>query len=385
MKVCIFRASDGACDYYRTVIPVNKAAEMKELERKELWISNILVSMAYEQEKFVDAINSDIHFLQRVSGSNLITKLRNFSKEAKINAHLVMDYDDDVFHVSPFSNHYVDYGTEELKIVHNGQLIHEWKDGVNINLKANQKRIDEIKRSCEAVDMITTTTDHLASVYRQFNDNVRVLPNCVDMNGWKRLNIVRDNPEEIRICWAGGHSHWEDLYLIRESLREIAAKYPQVKIVMVGYMPNSMKNDFRPGQVEFHPWVETPAHPWRIATLDIDIAMIPLKDTIFNRSKSTIKWVEFSSLEIPCITSYVPPYDAIQDSDDNDKGIFVENNDPQAWIKGMELLIENAAIRKKMGAAARRYVKDHHDINTQYHQWVNAFKEAKCLSLATPI
>jgi len=377
MKICIFRASDGACDYYRTMLPVYTAGRNKELQHRELWISNLLVNMTTEKKKFIEAMTSDIYFLQRISGSKLIEKLRSFTQDSNIDAKLVMDYDDDVFNVSPLSNHYVDYGTEEIKIQNNGKIIHEWKDGENINIKENQNRIEEIKKSISMVDLITTTNDHLANVFREFNPNVKVLPNCVDVNSWKRLDIRRKNPDEIRICWAGGHSHWEDLYLIRNSLIEIANKYPNVKILMVGYMPHSMEKDFRPGQFEFHPWVDTPAHPYRLAALDIDIAIIPVKDSIFNRSKSTIKWVEFSSLEIPCITSYVPPYDVIQEADEINKGIFVTNNDEDCWIKGMELLINDSRLRKEIGTNARQFVEKNYDINTQYHQWVNAFKEVK--------
>lgn len=380
MKVTVFRASDGACDYYRTVIPVNTATINKAIIKKELWVSNLLVKIMQEEEKFVDAMNSDIYFLQRVASENLIRKIREFATGSKLDARLVMDYDDDVFNVSPLSNHYIDYGIEEVKIANNGKIVHEWKDGVNIDLAKNRKMIDNVKRACEQVDCITTTNEHLAKVYREFN-NVKVLPNCVDLKQWNKLPLLRKNPEEIRICWQGGHSHWEDLYLIRKSLIEIANKYPNVKIMMLGYMPVSMEKDFKPGQLEFHPWVETPAHPYRLAALDIDIAIIPLKDTIFNRSKSVIKWVEFSSLEVPCITSYVPPYDSIQDADELNKGIFVENNDVDGWVKGLQALIESPELRKTIGTNARNFVQQNFDINTQYHQWVDAFKEVKCQSL----
>jgi len=298
MKVCIFRASDGACDYYRTLIPMHTALAKKEIQLRELWISNLLVSMTTEKKKFVDAMSSDIYFLQRVNSSLLIEKLRSFIKEANLNSKLVMDYDDDIFHVSPLSNHYVDYGTEEIKILNNGQIVHEWKDGENINIEQNIKRIEEIKKSISMVDMITTTNDHLARILGEYNPNVKVLPNCVDFSSWNNLDIRRKDPNEIRICWQGGHSHWEDLHLIRNSLIEIARRYENVKILMVGYMPHSMEKDFKPGQFEFHPWVETSAHPYHMASLDADIAIIPVKDSIFNRSKSIIKWVEFSALEV---------------------------------------------------------------------------------------
>lgn len=376
-KVCVFRASDGACDFYRTMLPVYTAGRAKEFQHRELWIANLLVTMGTDQKKFIEAMTSDIYFLQRINNSSLIDKLLSFKRDANIDARLVMDYDDDIFHVSPLSNHYADYGTEEIKIENNGKIIHEWKHGENINIKENQARMDEIKKSISKVDLITTTNDHLANIFREYNPNVKVLPNCVDLESWNRLDIRRKNSEEIRICWAGGHSHWEDLYLIRNSLIEISRKYPNVKILMVGYMPQSMEKDFRPGQFEFHPWVETPAHPYRLAALDIDIAIVPVKDSIFNRSKSIIKWVEFSSLKIPCITSYVPPYDIIQEADEINKGVFVQNNDEDCWIKGMDLLINDANLRKEIGQNARQFVEKNYDINTQYHQWVKAFEEVK--------
>ena len=377
MKVCVFRASDGACDFYRTVLPVYTPANKKELQHREIWISNLLVTMGTERKKFIDAMTSDIYFLQRINNTSLIKKLRSFAEETGIDAKLVMDYDDDIFHVSPLSNHYVDFGTEEIKIQNNGKIIHEWKDGENINIEENKERMEEIKKSISMVDMITTTNEHLANIFREYNSNVKVLPNCVDINSWNKLDIRRKNSDEIRICWAGGHSHWEDLYLIRDSLIEIAHKHKNVKILMVGYMPHSMGKDFRPGQFEFHPWVDTPAHPYRLAALDIDIAIIPVKDSIFNRSKSTIKWVEFSALQIPCVASYVPPYDSIQDADEINKGIFVANNDENCWINGLELLIKDSELRKEIGKNAREFVIKNHDINTQYHQWIEAFKEVK--------
>lgn len=380
MKICIFRASDGACDFYRTVLPIYTSNIRKEVQHRELWISNLLVTMGTEKNKFIDAMTADIYFLQRINNSGLIKKLRSFAEKTGIDAKLVMDYDDDIFNVSPLSNHYVDFGTEEIKIQNNGKIVHEWKNGENINIKENKERMEEIKKSISMVDMITTTNEYLAKIFREYNSNVKVLPNCIDINSWNRLDILRKNTDEIRICWAGGHSHWEDLYLVRDSLKQIAQKYPNIKIIMVGYMPHSMQKDFRPEQFEFHQWVDTPAHPYRLAALDIDIAIIPIKDSIFNRSKSTIKWVEFSSLQIPCVTSYVPPYDAIQDFDDINKGIFVSNNDERCWIKGIELLINDAALRKEIGRNAREFVIKNNDINTQYHQWIEAFKEVKCQS-----
>lgn len=375
MKVGLFRETDGACDLYRAVQPLMIAAKKKEVEVSELWTANLLYDVANRTDSFWKGMNSDIYLLQRVAGQSLIRKIKEFVSECKLKTKIVLDYDDNVFEVSPLSNHYVDYGIKECKIVLNGKVMHEWKDGVNIDLKLNQGRLDQVKKTLEEADLITTTTDILADVYRQYNQSIRILPNCIDLTQWRKLPIKRSNPDEIRLCWAGGHSHYEDLMLIRDPLIEIAKKYPNLKIVMVGYMPQSMEKTFAPGQVEYHDWVETPAHPYHLAALDIDIAMIPLKDTSFNRCKSSIKWLEFSALNIPSVVSYLPPYKEMADLDNGENGVFIEENNKQNWIAGLEFLIHSSDLRKEIGQKARKTVENHYDANKRYREWILAYEE----------
>jgi glycosyltransferase involved in cell wall biosynthesis len=305
-------------------------------------------------------------------------KMRSFIKDAKIGTKIVMDHDDDVFNISPLSDHYAEHGTEEIKIMNGGKVVYEWKDGINIDLKCNRKRMDEVKRSLEMSDMVTVTTEELAKVFRPYNDNVKVLPNCIDINEWNRLPILRENKDEIRICWMGGASHWEDLHMVRNALKEVCDRHKNVKMVVVGYMPAGMKEDFKPEQLEYHDWIATPAHPYRLAGLDIDISVIPLRDTIFNRGKSPIKWIEMSALKIPSITSYVTPYKEVCDMDESESGIYIEKNDTNGWIKGLELLIDSPEFRKTLGEKARKFVEDNFDINKKYHLWIDAYKGVLC-------
>jgi hypothetical protein len=305
MKVGIFRVSDTASDFYRTTLPLLTAAKYGQVESSQLWVANLYYEVANRTGKFMDVMTSDIFLLQRLGGQSVIDRMRQFIKDNNLKSKIVMDHDDDIFNTSPLSEHYADNGTEEVKIVHNGKLLHEWKDGININIKKNRIKMDDMKKTIGMVDMVTVTNENLANIFRPYNENVRILPNCIDVPEWNKLNIVRDNPEEIRIGWQGGHSHWEDLLMIRDPLKQICEKYPNVKIVMMGYMPVSMDKEFRQGQLEFKKWVEVPAHPYRLAAMDLDIGLIPLKKNQFNICKSPIKWVEYSALKIPSIASYV--------------------------------------------------------------------------------
>lgn len=378
LKVGVFRGGEGAQDFYRALLPMQALERRKAALSRDIWMSNLLYEAGNRTKAFWEAMTSDIYLIQRISGQVLMKKIKEFTKELSLKSKIVIDHDDDVFSLSPLDNNYLQNGTEEAKIFHDGKLIFEWKDGVNIDIKANKKKQDETKYALEYADMVTVTTEGLAEVYRQYNGNVKVLPNCVDLTQWNRLDLTKKG--QIHIAWAGGNGHFEDLRLIRKPLMEIAAKYPNVKISMLGYMPPTMSKDFREGQIKFERWTEMAAHPYRLAAMGIDIAVIPLRDNKFNHGKSPIKYIEFSALSIPSVVSLVTPYKELVDMTNN--AVFVDNEE-DAWFKGIETLILDEQLRRIVGSCARKYVEDHFDINTQCVLWEDAYKEVLCQSRQT--
>lgn len=290
----------------------------------------------------------------------------------------VCDWDDDVFCVSPLSPHYEDFGVQEYSHrLPDGSKIKVWRDGHNIDLKANRARLDAIKKILEKVDGVFVTTDNLASVYRQFNDKVWTLPNCVDLNVWKRPAFA-PRINEIRMGWFGGSSHYEDWLEIAPAVRAVMAAYPYLKLVIMGQRFEGTLKGIPKTQIESHAWTHIEAYPYKAAMLDLDFAIIPLKDTDFNRAKSPIKWIEMAALRTPAVTSFIEPYSQLMDLVP-DNGIFVENS-TDAWVDGISVMINNLKERETMGAAAYETVRQNFDINTQFSQWVNALQEVKSWS-----
>lgn len=374
MKVGYFKNSDGGCDYYRALLPIETLKKNQMIQAESLWPANIVADILHNKEKFSKVMEADVFLLQRVIGKSFLTKIQEIIFANKNKNKMVLDHDDNVFSVSPLSNHYVDYGTKEIKIENNGKKIFEWKDGDNLDIKRNIKRLDEIKWSFGKCDMLTVTTDVLADAFRPYAENIRVLPNCVDLNIWNKLPLVRKNPEEIRIYWSGGHSHWEDLFMVKDVLVNLARENKNVKIVFSGWKPVGMEEEYPADQYEFRPWADTLAYPYTTAIADADIAIIPLVDNEFNRCKSSIKFVEMAALKIPAVMSMVSPYKELIDLKE-DNGVFIENNNKDAWYKGIKALIDDVELRKKIGQNAYRTVKENFDINTQQHQWYNAYGE----------
>lgn len=355
---------DGACGYYRAELP------FKSLSRAES-AEVVCIEKGDPAPKFAWAIeNCEAMLIPRMESEELLSIAKR--ARAELGIKFVIDWDDDIFNVSPLSSHYVDWGADEATIELGG-VTHTWKDGDNIDLASNRKRLDAVRRSLEAADMVTVTTEEIARVYRAYNENVKILPNCVDMNLWRRLPLVRPDPV-IRMGWFGGSSHYIDWLQIAGVLPEIMRKHPNLRLVIMGQKFGGTIKGIPAHQLEHHPWVNVHAYPYKAAILDLDFAIIPLADNEFNRCKSPIKWIEMASLGVPAVTSFVKPYSEVMDLVP-DNGLFVEANDPKGWTAGISMMVDLAMGRRQMADAAQETVRKHFDISSQLPLWVNAYQE----------
>lgn len=367
MKITYFLRDNGACGYYRCTLPLQTIAK----NYREIQIGKI--EKGDNHEKIEKQLDSDIFLIPRPSELPMLKIMQDFQKSGK---KVVIDMDDNLFNVSPLSPHYQEWGFSEVNYNFNtGDTVKLWEHGKNIDLQANKDRLEILTLALETTDMVTVTTDILADHYRKYNDNIKVLSNCIDTDIWEKVYLRKD-PEEIRIGWQGGSSHYEDISLLKEVFPAITSKYPKVKIVIMGAMFEGIFNNIPSDQFEFHGWVPTPAYPYKTSMLNYDIGLIPLVDNDFNRCKSPIKWIEFSSLGIPAVTSYVSPYKEVAVIDSvKSNGYFVENNDPECWIKAISRLVESASIRSEIGNAAEEYAHKHFDIKGKCDKWVKAYAE----------
>lgn len=363
MKVTSFLRDNGACGYYRVTLPMTKLAEHTETDVVNINRGDPIVSV-------LKAIDCDLFLLPRVADEESLSLMSVIQEDGK---KIVLDYDDNMFTVSPFSPHYKDFGTEEVKIMNaEGKVVGLWEDGTHFSVKDNLNTLDAIKRAVSQADGISVTTELLADVYREYTDKVYVLPNCVDLDIWKKLPLKRENPDEFRMYWSGGSSHFEDMMLLRDVLPAVMDKYKDTKFVVMGVLFGGPVKNCPKDRIEFHNWVPTPAYPYKTAILDADLSLIPLDDTPFSNCKSNIKWVEQSALFVPSVCSLVSPY---KEAYNGANGVFVENNSVEGWIAGISYMIENPIDRWNMAGEARRTVERDNDINKEVLRWHQAYQE----------
>jgi glycosyltransferase involved in cell wall biosynthesis len=234
--------------------------------------------------------------------------------------------------------------------------------------------IEVVETFMRNVDALTVSTQTLADRYSKLNKNIYVLPNAQDPKEW---NFTRAKNEHLTIGWAGGFTHYDDLYMIRQPIKRILRKYPDVRFRVIGCEPTFLAGN---KQVEFvKGFSTTRQYPKTLANLGFDIGLAPVVDRPFNRGKSNIKWQEYSMLSIPTIASRVGEYREIEEGI---TGLLAERLGE--WEFRLEQLIKDEALREEIGRNAKQYTIDHnniekvkHDYDTVYNTIIADHKRAK--------
>lgn len=210
--------------------------------------------------------------------------------------------------------------------------------------------------------LVTVTNDHLAEQMSRFNPNVAVVPNMIDS---PLCDLVRPKREKVTIGWAGGDSHSRDMrYLIVPLQKVLRATDAQVHTIGANFLSTMRIPEDR---YRHSGWESRLIDYYR--TIDFDIGLAPIEDTLFTRSKSYIKALEYGALGIPVIASDVGPYREYVE--DGVTGFLVRKE--SEWIDRLMLLIEDESLREQMGQAAREKARKH-TIQTGWTKWEAVFR-----------
>ncbi|CAB3806012.1 glycosyltransferase [Paraburkholderia fynbosensis] len=249
-----------------------------------------------------------------------------------------------------------------------GRLVYEIDDDLldAQGLKARHYKGDahavaaKVRLLAGAADLLHVSTESLASLMRQINSNVVVIPNALDADLW-RLEDLRQHSRgshrkmkngPVRIGYIGTPTHDGDLDHITEAMKQIEKKYGSlVEIEIIGGFQNRTptfgkrvglpkKNDYP----NFVRWLHERAH-W-------DIGVIALAENKFNESKSYLKFLEYAALDVAIVVSAGSIYQPVARHRHN--ALIARSTDE--WVECVSSLIESPSLRAQLSLQSRRDV-----------------------------
>lgn len=103
-----------------------------------------------------------------------------------------------------------------------------------------------------------------------------------------------------------------------------------------------------------------------------DIFISPLRDDPFNRAKSSLKFLEYSTHGLPGVFSKLTPYESIVI--DGRNGYLA--GDLEEWEAYLAKLVEHPAMRQQLGYEAQKTVKQSWLLSENYPKWLEAYRRA---------
>lgn len=230
-------------------------------------------------------------------------------------------------------------------------------------------------------DVITVSTlplkeaihAHIKKVYN-LDKTIVVIPNMNDIKDWN-FKPAPKHANKIVIGYSGSDSHYDDLKMCFPAISRIMDKYPQVHFEIMGSLNEKDAIDLfsvfsksaRDRSFLLPPTGSFKDYPKTLSKQRWDIGIAPLVDSPFTRSKSHIKYLEYSMYKIPTIASYVYPY--FVPSFERDvithevNGLLVK---PSEWFDALERLILSESERKEFGQNAYEHVRDDWQYNADF-------------------
>ena len=158
-----------------------------------------------------------------------------------------------------------------------------------------------LRRGVDQVDRFVVSTAPLAEAFAGLHADIRVIENRLPAPWWSGLQSRRQVSRRPRVGWAGGVSHTGDLEMILDVVKELAT---EVDWVFFGMCPDAL----RPYVKEVHTGVEISKYPQALASLDLDLAIAPVEQNLFNECKSNLRLLEYGACGFPVVCSDVLCY-----------------------------------------------------------------------------
>jgi glycosyltransferase involved in cell wall biosynthesis len=332
-KVICYRGDRAACWYYRAHLPLLHIAKNnpKDFEITvagsigEDHISKYNLAILQRQYKF-DVLNHVIPI-------------------QKAGTKCIYEIDDDLFHVPKWNPAYKTLGKRHVQ--------------------------DGIKRFVGIVDAMFVTTNALKEVYQNYCEHIYVLPNSLDFSFTFPMDVPRENTAKPVVCWQGSTTHEYDLAIAKKGFIELAKDKDIIFKMWCGLDRDAKKPIFNIPRAQTLPLVPFEGFFQMFGQVGTYIGLAPLATNTFNRSKSNLKFLEYTAYNAVTVASNFGPYaDTIEDGV---TGILIANN--LDWYNKVRELLDNEDLYNRILKNAKKLVNEKFDIAKNYILWENAIRQ----------
>jgi glycosyltransferase involved in cell wall biosynthesis len=355
MNVLYLLSGYDGCGYYRVELPAKYLNKLPDVHAK--------ITTTYTKE---DIDWADLMVLQRQVNQKALPYVQYAKSKGK---KIITEVDDDYFNIpvtNPAYKHYHD-------------------------------KAEDIINFYKASDAITVSTDYLGRQLSKYNEKVYTVPNSFYFPLFERFQKMDEEEfhkhtvyltpgnekisledyremrkDKIVFGWGGSATHLKDLEQATDAIIKLCSENENVMIVMMAVTTDRILEYVSPTQLVLIKPVPIFLYHQVLQTMDWDFAICPIEENTFNKSKSNLKFIEFSNAGFPCICSDVENY--AKTVKDRETGLLTKNTE-EDWYEKLYEMVNNAALRNHIKKNAKEFVKEKFDMANNYKHWLDAYNE----------
>jgi glycosyltransferase involved in cell wall biosynthesis len=217
---------------------------------------------------------------------------------------------------------------------------------------------------CRLSRVVIVNSSHHREYAARYNRDVRIIPSVVDGESYRRRPGDDQGSEPACIGWSGSASSAANLRLLPDPLRELC-KRTDFRLHLIG-APESTLADFGASR-----------QAWRAQSevedlCRLDIGLVPLLDTPWNRRKFIMKVVQYMALGIVPVAT---PIGSNPEVIEHGRNGFLAGS-AEEWSRCLEILVKDPALRRRMAAEAARTAHARYTLQANEPQIIDAFRSA---------
>ena len=193
---------------------------------------------------------------------------------------------------------------------------------------------------------------------------IEIIPTVIDLERYP-VQSKKEEKTPFVVGWIGTKTTFEKhLSPCRNWLKRLQNEEPDLKVHIVGV---TSEMDLGP-QVRYIPWTEATEVE---EILKMDVGIMPLQDTLWERGKCAYKLIQYAACGIPGVASDVGMNKEV--TVPGETGILASTD--EEWIQAIKTLKSNTELRNQMGNNARKKVEERYCIQQTWMKWQEILRD----------
>jgi glycosyltransferase involved in cell wall biosynthesis len=215
-----------------------------------------------------------------------------------------------------------------------------------------------------ASDLVVCGNSFLANHFSRWNTNVTIIPTAVN-TAWYRPRGTRVTAPALVLGWTGTSVNFPFLYSIEGALLRVLRQCSRAKLLIVADRPPHFKL-LPESRVEFELW--TPRTELA-AFAHMSIGLMPLADTAWCNGKCSYKMLCYMATGLPVVVTAAGMNREVLALGEVGLSATCERQ----WVDALIVLLSDADLRQRMGAAGRVVVEEHFSLQRLSQQYAAVF------------